>query len=106
MLPSIIGPRITARSDQEKNITNSKKDPKFSPAYYRASTDLAQLDIPKNGTIDIPNQKDIINFNIIVKPDEGSYWHGGIYNFSVNTPNDYPYSPPKVICNTKIYHRA
>jgi len=38
------------------------------------------------------------------KPDGDSYWKGGTYEFSIEVLKDYPMSPPKVHCNTKIFH--
>jgi ubiquitin-conjugating enzyme E2 M len=45
-----------------------------------------------------------MNFKAVYTPDSDSYWCGGKYEFSVNIPDSYPYEPPKVRCNVKIYH--
>lgn len=35
---------------------------------------------------------------------EDCLWIGGKFKFSVACPNDYPYNPPKVHCDTPVYH--
>lgn len=44
-----------------------------------------------------------MNFEIILKPDEGLY-KGGAFLFSFTVPLAYPHDPPKVKCLTKVYH--
>ena len=47
-------------------------------------------------------QKLVITINM--KNEDGVYWKGGIYQFTCDFPDQYPISPPKVHCNTPIYH--
>uniref|UniRef100_J3M317 UBC core domain-containing protein n=1 Tax=Oryza brachyantha TaxID=4533 RepID=J3M317_ORYBR len=44
-----------------------------------------------------------MNFEIIVRPDEG-YYLGGTFVFTFQVSPSYPHEPPKVKCNTKVYH--
>ena len=38
-----------------------------------------------------------------VTPDMG-HWQGGTWDFTIAVPPEYPHKPPKVTCDTKIYH--
>ncbi|CAL1545904.1 unnamed protein product [Lymnaea stagnalis] len=42
-------------------------------------------------------------FSLTVTPDTG-FWQGGRFRFSVSVPDEYNIVPPKVVCNTKLYH--
>ena len=66
--------------------------------------DISELDLPKGVSIRFPEGNDkIMNFEIILKPDEGIY-RGGAFLFSFSVPIAYPHEPPKVKCLTKVYH--
>jgi ubiquitin-conjugating enzyme E2 M len=68
-----------------------------------ASKDIAELDGGTVATIAFPNPNDLTLFNVHVSPDTG-YWTGATYDFTFTIPPHYPHEPPKVECNTKIYH--
>ena len=53
-----------------------------------------------------PNKdpKNFMNFTVTYTPERDSYWFGGKYKFSFEVSDQYPFSPPKVMCLTKIYH--
>mmetsp|Transcript_5898 Transcript_5898/g.9365 ORF Transcript_5898/g.9365 Transcript_5898/m.9365 type:complete len:189 (+) Transcript_5898:175-741(+) len=53
--------------------------------------------------MDFPDPDDIMNFNVTLMPDEG-FWRGGKFTFSFSIPTDYPHSPPKTLCSTKVFH--
>jgi len=40
---------------------------------------------------------------LTIKPDQG-LWAGGTFAFSIKVPDMYPHEPPKVHCNTAVYH--
>ena len=65
--------------------------------------DITDLDGGTVATVDFPNPNDLTNFNVIVSPDSGC-WSGAKYHFTFAIPALYPHEPPKVTCNTKIYH--
>lgn len=65
--------------------------------------DIAELDGGKVVEIEFPNPNDLTTFNVNITPDTG-YWAHATYNFTFTIPPHYPHSPPKVDCNTKIYH--
>lgn len=50
-----------------------------------------------------PNLEDIMNFEVIITPDEGMY-EGGRFRFSFAIGGNFPHEPPKVKCLQKIYH--
>ena len=45
-----------------------------------------------------------MNFDVEYTPDNSSFWFGGKYTFSFQFSDEYPDTPPKVLCKTKIYH--
>ncbi|KAI5279910.1 NEDD8-conjugating protein ubc12 [Ascosphaera aggregata] len=53
--------------------------------------------------MEFPNPNDILNFNLIITPDEGMY-NGGRFNFTFAINENFPHEPPKVKCTQKIYH--
>lgn len=71
--------------------------------FLTANKDIAELDGGKVANIDFPNPNDLTNFSVSICPDSG-FWRGATYHFTFDVPGDYPHKPPKVICQTKIYH--
>lgn len=69
----------------------------------RMSADIAELDAGKIGHVQWPEASDLTNMLLDVVPDQG-LWKGAKYQFSIKVPDMYPHEPPKVHCNTKIYH--
>ncbi|KAL0076439.1 ubiquitin-conjugating enzyme/RWD-like protein [Phycomyces blakesleeanus] len=86
-----------------KEAAAEKKKPKISAAQIRVQKDLSELAIPKTIKMEFPDPEDILNFNVIITPDEGFYKDGNFsFTFAIN--NNYPHEPPKVHCTQKIYH--
>ena len=52
----------------------------------------------------IMDEKDIMNFKVIITPDKESWWYGESYTFTISIPSNYNYVPPKVHCETRVYH--
>ena len=50
-----------------------------------------------------PNPDDILNFSLIIEPDEGMY-KNGVFTFDFKINQNFPHDPPKVKCTQKIYH--
>lgn len=53
--------------------------------------------------MEFPDPNDILNFNLIITPDEGMY-NGGRFIFTFAINDNFPHEPPKVKCTQKIYH--
>jgi ubiquitin-conjugating enzyme E2 M len=64
---------------------------------------MSELDSGSAGHVTFPNPNDFTSFNLDVSPESG-HWQGARFNFSLTIPDSYPHEPPKVHCNTKIYH--
>lgn len=65
--------------------------------------DLNELNLPKTCTTEFPDPDDLLNFKLIICPDEGFY-KSGCFRFNFKVGPNYPHEPPKVKCETKVYH--
>ena len=50
-----------------------------------------------------PNTNDLTTFEVSITPDSG-FWKNATYKFKFDIPDHYPHAPPKIHCDTKIYH--
>lgn len=80
-----------------------KTGKKKTPGEIRIQKDVAELDGGTVALVEFPNSNDLTSFNVTISPDSG-YWIGAKYRFTFTIPALYPHEPPKVVCNTKIYH--
>ncbi|KAK3927195.1 NEDD8-conjugating enzyme Ubc12 [Frankliniella fusca] len=64
---------------------------KKSAAQLRITKDINELNLPKTCSTEFPDPDDLLNFKLIISPDEAI------------GPN-YPHEPPKVKCETTVYH--
>lgn len=93
------------------SVRNQKKDPdqvdtsanRLSPAQLRASKDFSDLSLPNSVTVTQPDPNDMMNYKINIRPDEGFY-RGGKFQFDLKIPSTYPHEPPKLKCESSIYH--
>ena len=76
---------------------------KVTGAQLRVQKDLSDLALPSTMELSYPNPEDIMNFEVILTPDEGMY-RGGRFRFSFAIGSNFPHEPPKVKCLQKIYH--
>ncbi|RXN17002.1 NEDD8-conjugating enzyme Ubc12 [Labeo rohita] len=67
---------------------------KASAAQLRIQKDINELNLPKTCEIVFPDQDDLLNFKLIISPDEGFY-KGGKFVFSFKVGQGYPHDPPK-----------
>ena len=99
----IFGAKAGKRDEEEKKDEGGNR--RQTAGEIRLQKELLDLDLPPNTTISYPNPDDIMNFNITIRVDDrSSLWHGATYHFTFNISPLYPHEPPRVHCNTKIYH--
>jgi ubiquitin-conjugating enzyme E2 M len=79
------------------------KQKKRTPAEIRIQKDLSLLEPDDSVSIIFNNPDDLTEFTLAVTPSTGP-WNGGVYQFNFSIQQDYPFSPPKVVCATKLYH--
>lgn len=109
----------TSRQSQDKmiklfSLKQQKKDgeatPKsgpqkkaFTAAQLRITKDINELNLPKTCATEFPDPDDLLNFKMNICPDEGFY-KGGRFDFTFKVGQNYPHEPPKVKCETQVYH--
>ncbi|XP_053308232.1 NEDD8-conjugating enzyme Ubc12 [Spea bombifrons] len=76
---------------------------KASAAQLRIQKDINELNLPKTCEIEFPDHDDLLNFKLVICPDEGFY-KAGKFVFSFKVGQGYPHDPPKVKCETMVYH--
>jgi len=69
----------------------------------RITKDINELELPKTCKTEFPDPDDLLNFRLIIQPDEGFY-RAGKFTFSFKIGQNYPHEPPKVKCINKVYH--
>jgi len=89
------------KEDGAKTGGGNKK--KASAAQLRITKDINELELPKTCKTEFPDPDDLLSFKLIIFPDEGFY-RNGQFTFSFKIGAAYPHEPPKVKCETKVYH--
>jgi len=89
------------KEEGAKSGSGNKK--KASAAQLRITKDINELELPKTCKTVFPDPDDLLSFKLIIYPDEGFY-RNGEFNFSFKIGAAYPHEPPKVKCETKVYH--
>ncbi|XP_011502503.1 PREDICTED: NEDD8-conjugating enzyme Ubc12 isoform X3 [Ceratosolen solmsi marchali] len=95
-----------AKKDGESPKTGTQK--KSSAAQLRIQKgfvilDINELNLPKTCGTEFPDPDDLLTFKLVICPDEGFY-KGGRFIFSFKVGPNYPHEPPKVKCETQVYH--
>ena len=70
---------------------------KASAAQLRIQKDINELNLPKTCDISFSDPDDLLNFKLVICPDEGFY-KSGKFVFSFKVGQGYPHDPPKVKC--------
>jgi len=91
----------TSSSNEASKQQNQQKH--SSAAYLRITKDITDLTVPKTCQIEFPDKDDLLNFKLIIFPDEG-YYKGGRFVFTFKVGINYPHEAPKVKCETLVYH--
>ncbi|NWU99478.1 UBC12 enzyme, partial [Upupa epops] len=65
-------------------------DPTDCPVPLPIPPDINELNLPKTCEIDFSDQDDLLHFRLLICPDE--------------VGQGYPHDPPKVKCETMVYH--
>jgi ubiquitin-conjugating enzyme E2 M len=90
------------KNEEEGKTTSTRRK---TPGELRLGKELNELDLPDNVVIDFPDENVITTFNINLNViEQTSLWFGATYNFTFTVSAGYPHEPPKVRCNTKVYH--
>jgi len=88
---------------KEEGSKGASTKKRASAAQLRITKDLNELELPKTCKTEFPDVDDLLNFKLIIYPDEGFY-RSGVFTFSFKIGPAYPHEPPKVKCETKVYH--
>ncbi|XP_064635539.1 NEDD8-conjugating enzyme Ubc12-like [Lineus longissimus] len=94
---------FSLKNQKKDNADGRSGQKKSSAAQLRVTKDLAELTLPKTCQTEFHDPDDLLNFKLIICPDEGIY-RNGRFVFSFNVGQGYPHEPPKVKCDTRIYH--
>ncbi|KAK0530698.1 NEDD8-conjugating protein ubc12 [Tilletia horrida] len=90
--------KIWSMKKEEESV--KKRKPKTTPAQLRVQKDLTELELPATMKTEFPDPADVLNFNLVIEPDEGMYKSGSFkFTFAINS--NYPHDPPKVKCLPK-----
>jgi len=79
------------------------KGKKQNAAELRAQKDISEMDKVPGCKVEFPDPSNLMEFNILITPNDGLY-KDAEFKFTATIPQTYPYDPPKVVCNTLIYH--
>eukprot|EP01132_Coremiostelium_polycephalum_P006806 gene6806-8445_t len=74
-----------------------------NPAELRAQKDIDEMEVPVGCKVNFKDTNDILNFTLDITPTDGLY-QTATFKFSITIPTTYPYDPPKVHCDTLVYH--
>lgn len=94
---------FSLKQQKKDGQQTSRPGQKTSAAQLRIQKDISDLNLPKTCSTEFPDSDDLLNFKLVICPDEGFY-KGGRFTFSFKVGPSYPHEPPKVKCETKVYH--
>jgi len=96
------------KSKSKENVMSLRNNPKkkgekTKAVELRVHKDVTEIDAIPGVEVDFPDPNNLMQFYANVTPSDGLYT-GACFKFQVNIPTTYPYDPPKVECQTLVYH--
>jgi len=92
------------KQEKEKEAAASASgEKKIAPGLIRMQKDVSELKCEKGTEVSFPDKDDLMNFKIIITPNDGHY-KDGRFVFDVKVPKSYPHDAPKILCETTVYH--
>ncbi len=91
------------QTSKNSRIARESGKIKKNAGQLRIQKDVNELDAPSYIDVSFPDPDDLMNIELTMAPEEGFYSRG-LFQFRISIPEDYPHSPPKVHCETRVYH--
>ncbi|KAI0368537.1 hypothetical protein BV20DRAFT_969142 [Pilatotrama ljubarskyi] len=82
----------------------------MAPAHVNSTTlkrihrEIADLKKEDLGSIKLAPSDDLFHWNATIPGPEGSVYEGGVFQVEILLGHDYPFSAPRVVFKTRIYH--
>ncbi|KAI9832008.1 MAG: hypothetical protein M1819_004552 [Sarea resinae] len=80
---------------------------RITKVFMPKSAELAEITKdPPTGVVKAEpiNENDLFKWQILLDGPEGSPYEGGVFRLKLDLPIDYPFKPPTINFQTKIYH--
>lgn len=65
--------------------------------------DIEELDAGRVAQVEWPDPSNLMICKVVIKPESG-LWRHATYEMTITVPRMYPHEPPKVHCDTPIFH--
>ncbi|KAI5481563.1 ubiquitin-conjugating enzyme e2-16kda [Pseudohyphozyma bogoriensis] len=69
----------------------------------REINDLKKGELPQ-GCVCQPGDENMWEWTASIEGPPGSPYEGGVFHLAISLPADYPFRPPRVAFNTRVYH--